>query len=87
MSIALGDIHVFADYWYIGNLAIIILGFGSIAVLSFIFPVAEFSDRKCRIGLPFKITQPLLVYDIIINLYLFSSKAARLQRTVVVIWR
>ena len=60
------------DYWYMANIAIVILGFGSIAIFSFIFPVAEFSDNKCRIGLPFKITLPLLVYDITINLYLTS---------------
>lgn len=58
------------DNWYVGNIAILILGFGSIAVLSFIFPVAELSNGVCRIGLPFKITLPLLIYDISINLYL-----------------
>src|SRR5436190_17820780 len=37
------------DRWYILNLAIIALGFGTIAVFSFIFPVAERSatDGKC----------------------------------------
>jgi hypothetical protein len=61
-----------ADRWYILNLAIVALGFGSIAVFSFIDPVAERSpiDRKCRIGLPFKITLPLLIYDVTINVYL-----------------
>ena len=60
------------DYWYMANLAIVILGFGSIAIFSFIFPIAEFADGKCHIGLPFRITLPLLVYDIAINLYLTS---------------
>ena len=61
-----------SDRWYLVNMAIVTLGFGTIAVLSFIFPVAEFStvDGKCRIGLPFKITLPLLIYDISINVYL-----------------
>jgi hypothetical protein len=60
-----------SDRWYLANTAIVALGFGTIAVLSFIFPVAEFSpDGKCRIGLPFKITLPLLIYDISINVYL-----------------
>jgi hypothetical protein len=54
------------------NIATVVLGFGSIAILSFIFPVAEFPDSKCHIGLPFKITLPLLIYDITINLYLTS---------------
>jgi len=60
------------DRLYLVNLAIVILGFGCIAVFSFIFPVAERSltDRKCRIGLPFKITLPLLIYDVMINVYL-----------------
>jgi hypothetical protein len=61
-----------SDRWYWVNTAIVVLGFGTIAVLSFIFPVAKFSaaDGKCRIGLPFKITLPLLIYDISINVYL-----------------
>jgi hypothetical protein len=58
------------DNWYICNIAILVLGFGSIAVLSFIFPVAELSNGRCRIGLPFKITLPLLIYDITVNVYL-----------------
>jgi len=60
------------DHWYMANIATVVLGFGSIAVLSFIFPVAEFAEGKCHIGLPFKITLPLLIYDITINLYLTS---------------
>jgi len=61
-----------SDRWYLVNMAIFTLGFGTIAVLSFVFPVAEFSavDGKCRIGLHFKITLPLLIYDVIINVYL-----------------
>ena len=61
-----------SDRWYLVNTAIVVLGFGTIAILSFIFPVAELSavDGKCRIGLPFKITLPLLIYDISINVYL-----------------
>lgn len=58
------------DNWYMANIAILVLGFGSIAILSFLFPVAELSDGKCRIGLPFKITLPLLIYDVTINIYL-----------------
>src|SRR6201996_9277833 len=61
-----------ADRWYLANLATVVLGFGSIAILSFIFPVANFSDHTCHIGLPSKITLPLLVYDITINVYLTS---------------
>src|SRR4030095_9280654 len=60
------------DRLYLLNLAIVALGFGCIAVFSFIFPGAERSptDQKCRIGLPFKLTLPLLIYDVAINVYL-----------------
>lgn len=54
--------------WVVGML-VIGFGFGSIAVVAFIFPMAELSrqDGKCRIGLPLKVTVPLLTYDILIN--------------------
>jgi len=60
------------DRWCILNMLIVILGFGSIAVLSFVFPISEVSKDgdNCRIGLPFKITLPLLIYDVSINVYL-----------------
>jgi len=60
------------DRLYLLNLSIVALGFGCIAVFAFIFPVAERSptDKKCRIGLPFKLTLPLLIYDVMINVYL-----------------
>jgi len=48
--------------------AIIVLGFGSIAGFAFAYPVASLTDdRKCRIGSPTKVTLPLLVYDILVN--------------------
>lgn len=60
-----------SDRWYILNLGIIILGFGCIAVFAFIDPVADLSSSGvCRIGVPLKITLPLLVYDVTINIYL-----------------
>lgn len=60
------------DYWYILNLAIVSLGFGSIIVLSFMYPVNKLSptDHKCRTGLPFKINLALLTYDITVNVFL-----------------
>jgi len=46
----------------------IIVGFGAIMILAFIYPVAEIgSDNICRIGLPMGITIPMLSYDILIN--------------------
>ena len=51
---------------------LIVLGFGSIAICGFIWPVANVSDidGRCRIGLPFRVTIPLLTFDIFINVLL-----------------
>jgi hypothetical protein len=48
------------------------LDFGNIAVFSFIDSVSEYSaiNGKYRIGFPFKIILPLLIYDVTINIYL-----------------
>ena len=56
------------NFWLI-SIVVVLLGFGTIAIFCFIEPVAQMSpvDGKCRIGLPFKITLPLLIYDIITN--------------------
>jgi hypothetical protein len=44
-------------------------GFGSIAICGFLWPIADLSpkDGRCRIGIPLKVTIPLLSFDIIIN--------------------
>ncbi|KAJ9628648.1 hypothetical protein H2203_002550 [Taxawa tesnikishii (nom. ined.)] len=57
--------------WLISMLAVGI-GFGSIGIIAFIYPLAEISveDGKCRIGLPIKVTAPLLTFDILINVAL-----------------
>lgn len=51
-------------------MTVVCLGFGIIAVIAFIWPIAEISkiDSKCRIGLPLKVTAPLLSFDIIVNI-------------------
>ena len=51
------------------SLAVVVLGFGIIAVFAFMDPVTALSqiDGKCRIGLPLIVTLPLLTYDILIN--------------------
>lgn len=51
-------------------MALVCLGFGAIAVISFVWALAEISpiDGKCRIGLPRKVTIPMLTYDIAINI-------------------
>jgi len=48
---------------------VIALGFGSIAICGFLWPIADMSpkDGRCRIGLPFKVSIPLLTFDVIIN--------------------
>ncbi|KAI9845884.1 MAG: hypothetical protein M1838_001514 [Thelocarpon superellum] len=58
------------DAIWISGMLIVLIGFGTIATLAFIEPVYEISpvDGRCRIGLPFRITLPLLIYDILINL-------------------
>ena len=59
-----------SDVAWVTSMTIIVLGFGCIAVVSFIFPIAEISSRdgKCRIGLPLKLTIPLLTFDFLINI-------------------
>ena len=54
------------------SVAIVLGGFGIIAVFAFLYPVTSLSkiDGKCRIGLPLKVTLPLLIYDILINIVL-----------------
>lgn len=60
----------YQDPLYVVTMSIVVLGFGTIAVFAFIKPVYEISgaDGKCRIGLPFEITLPLLIYDILMNI-------------------
>lgn len=45
-------------------------GFGSIAICGFLWPIADLSsvDGRCRIGLPRKVTVPLLSFDVVINM-------------------
>ena len=57
------------DWIWIVGILVVLSGFGTIATLAFISPVYQIStiDGRCRIGLPGRITLPLLVYDILIN--------------------
>ncbi|KAI9891290.1 MAG: hypothetical protein M1814_002803 [Vezdaea aestivalis] len=57
------------DHIWVMAIVVVIIGFGVIACLSFVYPVFDISkkDGRCRIGLPFKITLPLLIYDILVN--------------------
>ncbi|KAI9864538.1 MAG: hypothetical protein M1813_003027 [Trichoglossum hirsutum] len=64
--------HRQGDLWYYFNMAQVLLGFGTIAILSFFHPVADLDpkDHVCEIGLPFRITLPLLIFDVWINVFL-----------------
>ncbi|KZF22673.1 hypothetical protein L228DRAFT_133148 [Xylona heveae TC161] len=57
--------------WKLGMLGIAI-GFFPIGVAAFLNPIHDISpaDGMCRIGLPLKITVPLLVYDVLMNISL-----------------
>ncbi|KAF6241653.1 hypothetical protein HO173_000364 [Letharia columbiana] len=73
------------DAIYLLGIAIVVFGFGVLAVFAFIHPVTSLShiDGKCRIGLPLVITIPLLSYDIIINFaltFVFVMRGARLVK-------
>ncbi|KAF4544020.1 uncharacterized protein LTHEOB_6686 [Lasiodiplodia theobromae] len=59
-----------SDKLWIFSMALVCLGFGAIATVSFVWPLSEISpvDGKCRIGLPRKVTIPMLTYDIAINI-------------------
>lgn len=60
------------DRIWLWGMLIIVVGFGSIAICGFIWPVANVSeaDGRCRIGLPFRVTIPLLTFDVAINVLL-----------------
>lgn len=60
------------DFIWLANMAMIVMGFGIIAVLSFIYLVSKVSpvDGQCRIGLQLGITIALLSYDMFINVWL-----------------
>lgn len=69
------------DWIWVISLAIIILGFGSIAGIAFVYPIADLahSDHRCRIGVPAKVTIPLITYEILINLALTGVFVALLR--------
>lgn len=57
--------------WLLGML-IICSGFGAIAIVGYLSPVVELSklDGRCRIGLPPRVSFPLLCFDVFVNLSL-----------------
>jgi hypothetical protein len=68
------------DWIWLASVTIIILGFGSIAGVAFAFPIADIADdHRCRIGVPTKVTVPLITYDIMINAALTGVFVALLR--------
>lgn len=58
------------DWIWVVSIAVIALGFGAIAVVALMYPIAKLATShggRCHIGLPYKVTIPLLTYDILIN--------------------
>ncbi|OAG09804.1 uncharacterized protein CC84DRAFT_453686 [Paraphaeosphaeria sporulosa] len=60
------------DWLWISGMIIICAGFGTVAIIGFVFPVSELSrlDGRCRIGLPRKVAFPLMCFDIGLNFLL-----------------
>lgn len=69
------------DWIWVASLAVIVLGFGSIAGIAFAYPIVDLAatDHKCRIGVPGKVTIPLITYEILINLALTGVFVALLR--------
>ncbi|OCL05032.1 hypothetical protein AOQ84DRAFT_414522 [Glonium stellatum] len=60
------------DWVWLAGMIVVASGFGTIAVFAFVYPLTDLAttDGKCHIGLPLKVTIPLLSFDAIINLAL-----------------
>ena len=62
----------YKDYLWLVGMLIVVGGFGSIAIVGYMSPVVELShlDGRCRIGLPPKVSFPLLCFDVVVNFLL-----------------
>lgn len=60
------------DFVWLLGMFIICGGFGAIAIVGYLSPVVELSklDGRCRIGLPPRVSFPLLCFDVAINFVL-----------------
>ncbi|KAH7119691.1 hypothetical protein B0J11DRAFT_439888 [Dendryphion nanum] len=60
------------DWLWTSGMIVIVGGFGTIAVFGYMSPIVELSqlDGRCRIGLPSKISFPLLSFDVGVNFML-----------------
>jgi len=61
-----GRLH---DPVYVAGVVIVLVGFGSIAIVAFLYPLYKLQG-SCHVGLPPKVSAPLLAYDIFINVAL-----------------
>ncbi|KAF2457261.1 hypothetical protein BDY21DRAFT_392487 [Lineolata rhizophorae] len=70
------------DAVWVSFMLVVLTGFGSIATVAFVYPLHDISalDGKCRIGIPLKVSVPLLAYDIAINIGLTAVFIALLGR-------
>ncbi|KAI9830978.1 MAG: hypothetical protein M1826_004095 [Phylliscum demangeonii] len=68
-TIRAGRLVRYKDWVWMGSFLCVAGGFSTIAVFAFLSPIAKISatDHRCRIGLPSKVTLPLLVYDVVMN--------------------
>ncbi|KAF2729717.1 hypothetical protein EJ04DRAFT_446679 [Polyplosphaeria fusca] len=57
------------DWIWVGGMIVICCGFGTIAIVGYMSPIVELSrlDGRCRIGLPPKVSFPLLSFDVGVN--------------------
>lgn len=60
------------DYIWLVGMFILLGGFGTIAIIGYLSPIVELSnlDGRCRIGLPSKVSFPLLSFDVGVNFML-----------------
>jgi hypothetical protein len=60
------------DWVWLAGTSATLMGFTSIAIVGFLYPIATFSpgDGHCRIGLRRYVTMPLLIFDVVLNIYL-----------------
>jgi hypothetical protein len=62
------------DWVWATSTSLIVMGFGSIITIGFIWPMARIAESgRCYIGLPRFVVIPLLAYDIFINILLTAS--------------
>ncbi|KAI7344287.1 hypothetical protein KC320_g8913 [Hortaea werneckii] len=69
------------DPFWITFMGVVIVGFGTIAILAFLAPIGmvDEGDGQCRIGLPRKAVMILMTYDILINIILTGAFLCQLH--------